>query len=205
MKYGYIRVSTKDQNIARQLDAMRAEGIDDENLFIEHESGKDFNRRIYQYMLTKLHSGDLLVIKSVDRLGRNYEMIGQEWKRITQMIGADIKVLDIPLLDTSSKIMPGLEGRLIADLAFQLFCYIAEKERENIRSRQMEGIRAAQARGVRFGRPRLVIPNVEPVLNTYLRGGCTRRQALEALKISHGTFYRLLGNRRKVINGYQNA
>ena len=200
MKYGYIRVSTKDQNVARQLDAMHAEGIEDKNLFIEHESGKDFNRKIYQYMLTKLHSGDLLVIKSVDRLGRDYEMIGQEWKHITQTIGADIKVLDIPLLDTSANILPGLEGKLIADRAFQLFCYMAQKERENIRARQMEGIRAAQARGVRFGRPRLVIPNVELVLNTYLRGGCTRRQALETLKISHGTFYRLLGNRRKVIN-----
>lgn len=197
-KYGYIRVSTREQNIARQLDAMRAEGLSIKDLFIDRESGKDFNRPMYRHMVRKLREGDILIIKSIDRLGRDYDMIGTEWKRITQDIKADIKVLDMPLLDTSARLMPGLEGRLIADLAFQIFSYVAQKERENIRERQAEGIRLAKERGVRFGRPRLVIPNVEPVLELYLSGGCTRRQALEALKISQGTFYRLLGDRRKI-------
>ena len=178
MIYGYIRVSTKDQNIARQLDAMKAEGIDDKHLFIEKESGKDFNRAKYQYMIRKIKRGDILVIKSIDRLGRDYQMIGDEWRRITTDIGAHIRVLDIPLLDTSAQIMPGLEGRLIADLAFQLFCYMAQKERENIKTRQMEGIAAAKARGVRFGRPRKVLPaNLDELLEQY-RGGAGYPQAI---------------------------
>lgn len=197
--YGYIRVSTKDQNIARQLDAMKTNGVEDKNLFIEKESGKDFNRAIYKFMLKKLRPGDLLVIKSIDRLGRDYEMIGEEWKRITTTIGANIRVLDVPLLDTSAKIMPGLEGRLIADLAFQLFCYMAQKERENIRDRQMEGIRAAQARGVRFGRPKKIMPaNLNEILDNYSEVKITRKEACSSLGISHGTFYRLLKEKGKM-------
>lgn len=196
MKWGYIRVSTKDQNLARQYDAMKAEGIDDKHLITEKESGKDFNRARYQFLLRRLKKGDILVIKSIDRLGRDYEMIGEEWRRITSEIGADIKVLDLPLLDTSAKIMPGLEGRLIADLAFQIFCYLAQKERENIRNRQMEGIRAAQARGVRFGRPRKVLPlNVNDILLKYKGGHLTVRESCEQLKVSRAYLYRLIHER----------
>lgn len=196
--YGYIRVSTKDQNIARQLDAMKANGIEDKNLFIEKESGKDFNRSVYQFMIKKIKPGDLLVIKSIDRLGRDYEMIGEEWKHITSTIGADIRVLDVPLLDTSAKILPGLEGRLIADLAFQLFCYMAQKERENIRSRQMEGIRAAQARGVRFGRPKKILPtNLDDVMNKYCQAEITGKEACSQTGLCKGTFYRLLKENNK--------
>ena len=193
MIYGYIRVSTKDQNIARQLDAMRSNGIDDKHLFIEKESGKDFNRAKYQYMLRKIKKGDILVIKSIDRLGRDYQMIGDEWRRITTDIGAHIRVLDIPLLDTSAQIMPGLEGRLIADLAFQLFCYMAQKERENIKTRQMEGIAAAKARGVRFGRPRKILPaNLDELLEQYRGGRLTVRDSCRQIGLSRGSFYRLL-------------
>jgi DNA invertase Pin-like site-specific DNA recombinase len=196
--FGYIRVSTKDQNIARQLDAMKANGIDDKNLFIEKESGKDFNRTIYQFMLRKIKRGDLLVIKSIDRLGRDYEMIGAEWKKLTTTIGADIRVLDVPLLDTSAKIIAGLEGRLIADLAFQLFCYMAQKERENIRSRQMEGIRAAQARGVRFGRPRKILPaNLDDVMNKYCQFEITGKEACSQTGLNKAMFYRCLKENNK--------
>ena len=188
--FGYIRVSTKEQNIARQLDAMKEQGIDDKNLIIEKESGKDFNRAKYQYLLRRLRKGDVLVIKSIDRLGRDYEMIGEEWRRITSDIGAHIRVLDMPLLDTSAKIMPGLEGRLIADLAFQIFRYVAQKERENIKARQMEGIRAAQARGVRFGRPRKALPpNLDEILEKYQGGGLTVKEAYTELGVSRAYWY----------------
>ena len=149
MTYGYIRVSTRDQNEDRQLVALSAFDIPEKNLFMDKQSGKDFNRPAYQRLIKKLKPDDLLIIKSIDRLGRNYEEILEQWRIITKEKRADIRVLDMPLLDTS--IRRDLTGTLIADIVLQLLSYVAESERENIRQRQAEGIAAAKARGVIFG------------------------------------------------------
>ena len=148
--FGYIRVSAKDQNVDRQIDALAPLGIPKRNLYIDKQSGKDFERPAYQELIRKLRPGDLMVVHSIDRLGRNYEEILQQWRIITKEIHADIRVLDMPLLDTS--IHHDLTGTLIADIVLQLLSYVAENERENIRKRQEEGIREAKARGVKFGR-----------------------------------------------------
>ena len=150
-KYGYVRVSSRDQNEDRQMIAMKQEGIEGKNIFIDKQSGKDFDRPAYRRMLRKLRENDLLVVKSIDRLGRDYEEITRQWRHITKEIKADIKVLDMPLLDTTRS--KDLLGNFIADLVLQVLSYAAENERENIRQRQKEGIEAARARGVRFGRP----------------------------------------------------
>ncbi len=149
--YGYVRVSSADQNEERQLVAMAQEGIKQRNIFTDKQSGKDFERPEYLKLLEKLKEGDLLIVKSIDRLGRNYEEIIRQWRRITKEIGADIRVLDMPLLDTT--LSKDLLGTFIADLVLQVLSFAAENERSNIRKRQREGIDAAQARGVRFGRP----------------------------------------------------
>ena len=150
-KYGYVRVSSRDQNEDRQMIAMKQEGIEEKNIFIDKQSGKDFDRPAYRRMLRKLKENDLLVVKSIDRLGRDYEEITRQWRHITKEIKADIKVLDMPLLDTTRS--KDLLGNFIADLVLQVLSYAEENERENIRQRQKEGIEAARARGVRFGRP----------------------------------------------------
>ena len=149
MTYAYIRVSTRDQNEGRQLAALTSLGISEMNLFLDKQSGKDFNRPAYRKIIKKLKPGDLLIIKSIDRLGRNYEEILEQWRHITKEIQADIRVLDMPLLDTSNH--RDLTGTLIADIVLQLLSYVAQSERENIRQRQAEGIAAAKARGVKFG------------------------------------------------------
>ena len=151
MEYGYARVSTKEQNELRQLIALREFGLTDRAIFVDKQSGKDFDRRSYQRLLRKLKDGDTLVIKSIDRLGRNYEEILDEWKRITKSKGVDIIVLDMPLLDTTKS--KDLLGTFIADLVLQLLSFVAENERAAILQRQREGIASAKARGVRFGRP----------------------------------------------------
>ena len=150
-KYGYARVSSRDQNEDRQMIAMKQEGIEGKNIFIDKQSGKDFDRPAYRRMLRRLKENDLLVVKSIDRLGRDYEEIIRQWRHITKEIKADIKVLDMPLLDTTRS--KDLLGNFIADLVLQVLSYAAENERENIRQRQKESIEAARARGVRFGRP----------------------------------------------------
>lgn len=150
-KYGHVRVSSRGQNEDRQMIAMKQEGIEEKNIFIDKQSGKDFDRPAYRRMLRKLKENDLLVVKSIDRLGRDYEEIIRQWRHITKEIKADIKVLDMPLLDTTRS--KDLLGNFIADLVLQVLSYAAENERENIRQRQKEGIEAARARGVRFGRP----------------------------------------------------
>ena len=157
MTYGYIRVSTHEQNEARQLAALSAFDIPEKNLFMDKQSGKDFNRPAYQRMIKKLKPGDLLIIKSIDRLGRNYEEILKQWRIITKEKQADIRVLDMPLLDTS--IHRDLTGTLIADIVLQLLSYVAQCERENIRQRQKEGIAAAKARGVVFGAEKKKMPD----------------------------------------------
>ena len=144
--YGYVRVSTREQNDARQLAAMREFGVTEKNIVTERLSGKDFNRPSYQRLVKKLRPKDVLVIKSIDRLGRNYEEILEQWAYITKKRGADVVVLDMPLLDTRRG--PDLTGTLIADIVLQLLSYVAQAERENIRQRQAEGIASAKARGV---------------------------------------------------------
>ncbi|WP_199854284.1 recombinase family protein [Clostridioides difficile] len=157
MKYGYIRVSTKEQNIDRQLTAILKEGIDVKNIYIDKASGKDFNRKKYNRLIKKLKEGDELFIKSIDRLGRNYEEIIQEWNTLTKDKKVDIVVLDFPLLDTREKIND-LTGKFISDIVLQILSYVAQIERENTHQRQMEGITEAKKRGVKFGRPRRELP-----------------------------------------------
>lgn len=149
--YGYIRVSSTDQNEDRQRIAMRKRAVPVENIYTDKQSGKDFNRPQYKKMVRHLRSGDLLYILSIDRLGRNYEEIQNQWRVLTKEIGVDICVIDMPLLDTRSG--KDLMGTFIADLVLQILSFVAESERTNIRQRQAEGIEAARARGVRFGRP----------------------------------------------------
>ena len=161
MTYAYIRVSTNDQNEDRQLIALSAFEIPARNLFLDKQSGKDFNRPDYRRLLKKIKPGDLLIIKSIDRLGRNYEEILEQWRIITKERRSNIRVLDMPLLDTSSS--RDLTGTLIADIVLQLLSYVAQNERENIRQRQAEGIAAAKARGVVFG------AEIKPIENIWVK------------------------------------
>lgn len=154
--YGYIRVSSVDQNEDRQLIALRGRGIPERNIFMDKQSGKDFDRPQYKRMVKKLKPGDLLCVLSIDRLGRNYEEIQDQWRRLTKEIGADVSVIDMPLLDTRNG--KDLMGTFIADLVLQILSFVAQNERENIRKRQAQGIAAAKARGVRFGRPPRPLP-----------------------------------------------
>ena len=156
MEYGYARVSTRVQNEERQLIALREFGLNDGQIILDKQSGKDFDRRGYRRLLRKLKDGDTLAIKSIDRLGRNYEEILEQWRVITKEKGAAIVVLDMPLLDTRRS--RDLTGTLIADIVLQLLSYVAQTEREFIRQRQVEGIAAAKARGVKFGRPYKELP-----------------------------------------------
>ncbi len=155
MIYAYARVSAKDQNLERQFSAFLEFGIEKSHVFSEKKSGKDFERKEYKRLLKRLKAGDLLVIKSIDRLGRNYSQIIEEWKRITNIIGADILVLDMPLLDTRIK-ADTLVGKFISDIVLQVLSFVAENERKNIKERQSEGIKTAREKGVRFGRPSYV-------------------------------------------------
>lgn len=149
--YGYVRVSTREQNEDRQLIAMREAGVPEKNVFMDKRSGKDFDRPAYKRMLRKLKKDDLLYVKSIDRLGRNYLEIQEQWRAITKEKGADVVVLDMPLLDTRRG--KDLVGTFLADVVLQVLSFVAENERVNVRQRQAEGIAAAKARGVRFGRP----------------------------------------------------
>ena len=185
--YGYVRVSTKEQNEARQLIAMRDFGIDEQNVFIEKQSGKDFNRPQYKRLLRKLKAGDTLVIKSIDRLGRNYDEIIEQWRIITKEKQAAIVVLDMPLLDTRQG--RDLTGTLIADIVLQLLSYVAQTEREFIKRRQAEGIAAAKARGVRFGvKPMEKPSNYEICYEKWRQGVLSARAAAKILNVSHPTF-----------------
>lgn len=155
--FGYIRVSTRDQNEDRQLIALREVGIPEKNIYLDKQSGKDFNRPQYQKLLRKMKKDDLLYIKSIDRLGRNYDEILQQWRTLTKLKGIDIVVLDMPLLDTRRG--KDLMGTFLSDIVLQVLSFVAENERTNIRQRQAEGIAAAKAKGVRFGRPPKPLPD----------------------------------------------
>ncbi|MCI9448815.1 MAG: recombinase family protein [Clostridiales bacterium] len=166
--YGYVRVSSTDQNEDRQIISMDSAHIPKKNIFIDKQSGKDFNRPSYKKLLRKLKPGDILYIKSIDRLGRNYEEIQTQWRVITKEIGADVVVIDMPLLDTRRD--KNLLGTFISDIVLQLLSFVAENERVNIRQRQAEGIAAAKKRGVRFGRPIKDIPdNFDDVVRKWKR------------------------------------
>ena len=187
--YGYIRVSTRDQNEDRQLIALRELKIPEKNIFMDKQSGKDFNRPQYKRLVRKLKKDDLLYIKSIDRLGRNYAEILEQWRLLTQTKGADIVVLDMPLLDTRKN--RDLTGTLIADIVLQLLSYVAQTEREFIRQRQAEGIAVAKAQGVRFGRPPLVQPKAFPAVHqAWLKKEISAREAARRLSVTHKTFLR---------------
>ena len=189
MIYAYARVSARDQNLARQFEAFAALNIDRKHIFCDHKSGKDFERTNYLRLIKKLKSGDLLVIKSIDRLGRNYQMIIDEWSRITKTIHADIRVLDMPLLDTRAT--PGsLVGKFISDVVLQVLSFVAENERESIKARQAEGIKIAREKGVRFGRPSFVYSEeFLSVAYDYLCKRVKLKAALQRLNIKRDNFY----------------
>ena len=188
--YGYIRVSSTDQNESRQRVALEQQAIPSNHIFMDKLSGKDFQRPQYQAMLKKLRPGDLLCITSIDRLGRNYEEILNQWRIITKDKHADIVVLDMPLLDTRHT-GKDLTGTFVADLVLQILSYVAQTERENIKQRQKEGIAAAKLRGVRFGRPRKPVPvNFDSLRAAWNKGDISSRQAAAQLGIAQDTFLR---------------
>ena len=187
MTYGYIRVSTRDQNEDRQLDALLGLGIPRARLYLDKQSGKDFQRPQYQRLLRRLRPGDVLYLASIDRLGRNYEEIQVQWRVLTKEKGVDIVVLDMPLLDTRQG--KDLMGTFIADLVLQILSFVAQNERENIRKRQAEGIAAAKARGVRFGRPpKPLPPNFSAVCRQWQQGRLTMTQAAKNCGMPLSTF-----------------
>lgn len=191
MEYACIRVSTKTQKIDRQYEKIKGLGIDDRFIYVDRESGKDFNRTNYQKLIKKLKKDDLLIVKSIDRLGRNYQMILEEWTRITKTIGADIKVLDMPLLDTRIE-GRNLVGKFISDIVLQVLSFVAENERNNIKERQAEGIRIAKEKGIRFGRPKAITPpNTNEILLQFINKEITNVEAAKLIGVSRGTFFRL--------------
>ena len=189
--YGYIRVSSSDQNENRQVDAMEALKIPHEQVYMDKLSGKDFNRPAYKSLVKRLKNGDLLYIKSIDRLGRNYEEIQNQWRILTKEKGVDIAVIDMSLLDTRNG--KDLMGTFIADLVLQILSFISENERVTIKKRQAEGIAAAKARGVRFGRPIKSPPeNFGLLVKRWERGKMSLDEVLEQTGLKEATFYRRL-------------
>lgn len=194
MKYGYVRVSSITQNIDRQMDEMVKHDLKKAEIFIDKQSGKDFQRKAYQKLRKKLKKTDLLIIKSIDRLGRDYEMIIQEWHYITKVIEADILVIDMPLLDTRND-ASNLVGKFISDIVLQILSFVAETERDNIKQRQAEGIKLAKERGVHMGRPRYKLPNnFKEVAIKYKNKELTNVEASELLKMNRGTFLKYVKN-----------
>ena len=186
--YGYIRVSTRDQNEDRQVIALHEVGVPEKNIYMDKQSGKDFNRPQYKKLLRKMKKDDLLCIKSIDRLGRNYEEILAQWRILTKDKGIDIMVLDMPLLDTRRG--KGLMGAFLSDIVLQVLSFVAENERTNIRQRQAEGIAAAKARGVKFGRKPHPLPdNFYEVHKAWRAKKLTLKQAAAACDMPAGTFY----------------
>lgn len=186
--YGYIRVSTREQNEDRQRLALAALPVPKENIYMDKQSGKDFERPQYRRLVRRLRRDDLVYVKSIDRLGRNYSEILEQWRMLTKEKGVDIAVLDMPLLDTRRG--KDLMGTFLSDIVLQVLSFVAENERDNIRQRQAEGIAAAKARGVRFGRPPLPLPDNFHMLHQAWRGQkITLRQAARACGMPTGTFY----------------
>ena len=199
MTYGYARVSSQEQNEERQLIALKKAGVRRKTLYIDKQSGKDFQRPQYQRMLRRLKKDDLLCIKSIDRLGRNYAEILEQWRLLTKEKGVDILVLDMPLLDTRNG--KDLMGTFLSDIVLQVLSFVAENERENIRQRQAEGIEAAKERGVRFGRPSVPAPEDFPgIVAQWETGRLTLAEALRQTGLSNRTFYRRLREYRAAAN-----
>lgn len=191
--HGYVRVSTAEQNEARQLESLRKYISDERDLYIDKKSGKDFNRPEYQRMKANLRDGDIVVIKSIDRLGRNYNDIMIEWKSITQEHNCEIIIVDMPLLDTTKMIDSKLTSRFIADIVLQILAYVAENERQNIMQRQKEGIDIAIANGVKFGRPKIEKPKEWDSVYALLKiKQITAVEAMKRLNLKPNTFYKLL-------------
>lgn len=189
-KYGYVRVSSRDQNIDRQMSAMLKAGLKKEKIFIEKLSGKDFNRPNYQRLVKRLAAGDELYIKSIDRIGRDYDEIIEQWRYLTKVKDVAVIVLDFPLLDTRNQVV-GITGKFIADLVLQILSYVAQIERENIHQRQMEGIKEAKAKGIQFGRPMNDLPEgFEEVYSLWKRKQISQREAGKRLNSNHVTFGR---------------
>ena len=189
--YGYVRVSSTDQNEERQMVALAEAGVSEKNIFMDKQSGKSFDRPQYKKLVKKLKTGDLLYVLSIDRLGRNYEEIQNQWRIITKEIGADICVLDMPLLDTRQG--KDLMGTFIADLVLQILSFVAQSERENIKKRQEQGIAAAKAKGVRFGRPEIPIPdNFDKLVKDWEKKRISFEEILKLCNMSEATFYRKL-------------
>lgn len=197
MTYGYARVSSLEQNEERQLIALKKAGVRRKTLYVDKQSGKDFQRPQYQRMLRRLKKDDLLCIKSIDRLGRNYGEILGQWRLLTKEKGVDILVLDMPLLDTRNG--KDLMGTFLSDIVLQVLSFVAENERESIRQRQSEGIEAAKERGVRFGRPSVPVPEDFPgIVAEWETGRLSLAEALRQTGLSRGTFYRRLREYRTV-------
>ena len=191
MNYGYIRVSSKDQCEDRQWLALKQFDISRKNIYVDKVSGKNFDRPQYNRLVKRLKKGDVLIVLSIDRLGRNYDEIQNQWRVITKVKQVDIVVLDMPLLDTRKKGDQDLTGTFIADMVLQILAYVAQIERENIKQRQKEGIYAAKSRGVIFGRSRQDVPqNFKEIKNQWLQNQITSRQAAKALGIAQSTFLR---------------
>ena len=189
--FGYIRVSSIDQNEDRQMIAMKEKSVDSKHIFMDKQSGKDFDRPQYKKMIRKLKTGDLLYILSIDRLGRNYEEIQRQWRILTKEIGVDICVIDMPLLDTRNG--KDFMGTFIADLVLQILSFVAQSERENIKKRQAQGIAAARARGIHLGRPSKGVPeNFGEIIKAWERGKITFEDAAKRCDVSISTLYRRL-------------
>ena len=192
MIYGYARVSTKDQKLDRQFVELIKFGIEKENIITDKQSGKDFNRENYTKLRSKLKKGDVLVIKSIDRLGRNYNMILEEWAYITKSVNCDIVVIDMNLLDTRSK-DGNLIGQFLADVVLRLLSFVAENERNNIKKRQAEGIKIAKAKGIKFGRPKIKLPkNFKEIIRQYKNKEITFNEALFKSNLTKSTFYKYI-------------
>lgn len=199
MIYGYVRVSTREQNEDRQLIAMEEYGVDKRNIFVDKESGKNFERRNYKRLVKIIKKGDVIVVKSIDRLGRNYSEIIEQWRKITQVKRADVVVMDMPLLDTTKN--KDLFGTFISDLVLQILSFVAENERVNIRQRQAEGIAAAKARGMKFGRPKKY--KAEDYVELYKRvkrKEVNKKQAMEIMGACETTYYRVMREVKKLCN-----
>lgn len=194
--FGYARVSSKDQNEARQVSALLDFGVNERELYIDKQSGKDFNRDQYQLMLRNIRKGDLVVFLSLDRMGRNYTEIREQWNYLTNTLGADIKILDMELLDTRAN-DNSLDRKFICDLVLQILSYVAEKERINIRHRQEQGIKEALNRGVHFGRKAIVLPeNFDSVVEQYKNGEISPKNAIALLGMTRSSFYKQLNLRK---------
>lgn len=197
--YGYVRVSSTDQNEDRQMIALREVSVPEKNIFLDKQSGKDFERPHYKKLVHKLKAGDLLYILSIDRLGRNYDEIQKQWRILTKEIGIDICVLDMPLLDTRNG--KDLMGTFIADLVLQILSFVAQSERENIKKRQAEGIAAAKAKGVKFGRPEKPLPNdFGKIVKAWEQKKLPFAEVLSRCDMSEATFYRKLREYRLLLD-----